>query len=164
LIKAAAIVLQQQPNTHFLIAGRGSDALKQGLEDLIADLNIGHRARLVGYAPSIPELLSAANIVAMPSWEEPFGLVALEGMAMAKPVVSTRAGGVPEFVLDKQVGLLVPPRDPVELARAILQLIADPELAKSMGQAGRRQVEARYTASQYVNRVAAILRGETMQA
>jgi glycosyltransferase involved in cell wall biosynthesis len=163
LIKAAAIVIQQQPDTHFLIAGRGPDALKQELEHLIADLGIGHRVRLVGYVPSIPEFLSAANIVAMPSWEEPFGLVALEGMAMAKPVVSTHAGGVPEFVLDKQVGLLVPPRDPVELADAILQLIADPDRAKSMGQIGRLQVEARYTASQYADRVATLLRSASTQ-
>ena len=149
LIKAAKIVLQSHPNAHFLISGRGTPAFKSSLENLISDLDLSNHVRLVGYVPSLPQFIAASNIVAMPSWEEPFGLVALEGMAMAKPVISTKAGGVPEFVLDNELGLLVRPRDPKDLAKAILQLIADPQRAKEMGLKGRQQVERFYTVSQY---------------
>ncbi|MCL5997033.1 MAG: glycosyltransferase family 4 protein [Chloroflexi bacterium] len=158
LIKAAAIVVDQYPNAHFLISGRGPEALKRHLEGLIADLNVGRQVKLVGYVPSVSEFVAAADIVTMPSWEEPFGLVALEGMAMAKPVVSTRAGGVPEFVIDRQVGLLVPPRQPAELAQAIIQLIADPARAKAMGYEGRQRVEKYYTAQRYIDRMTEVIR------
>lgn len=157
LVKAVPIVLQQHPDTHFLIAGRGSDEVKSLVEALILERNIGHRVRLIGYVPSIPELLAAADVVTMPSWEEPFGLVALEGMAMAKPVVSTRAGGVPEFLIDQEMGLLVTPRNPEELGAAISQLLADPERAKRMGTRGRQQVEAGYTVGHYIEQVTKLL-------
>jgi glycosyltransferase involved in cell wall biosynthesis len=93
----------------------------------------------------------------MPSWEEPFGLVALEGMAMRKPVVATRAGGVPEFVQDGQTGVLVPPRDPDALAEALLALIADPARARAIGARGRRHVEDAYTERHYVDNVRRVL-------
>ena len=89
----------------------------------------------------------------MPSWEEPFGLVALEGMAMAKPVVSTNAGGVPEFMRHKEFGLLVPPRNASALAEAIHYLIEHPAEAAAMGQAGRRAVEQHFTTPLYIRRI-----------
>lgn len=161
LIKAAAIVLRDHPEAQFLISGRAAwgqtDALKHSLEELIARLGVGRNVRLIGYVPSIPEFVAAANIVAMPSHEEPYGLVAMEGMAMARPVVATRAGGVPEFVLDQQVGLLVPPRNPEQLARAIACLAADPQRALEMGKRGRQRIEQHHTARQYASRVADLL-------
>ena len=88
LIRAAALVRSAWPEAHFLIAGRGPEHIRQSLERLIAAQGVGERVRLVGYVPSLPQLIAAASVVAMPSWEEPFGLVALEGMAMARPVVA----------------------------------------------------------------------------
>ncbi len=153
LIRAAALVRSAWPEAHFLIAGRGPEHIRQGLERLIAEQGVGDRVRLVGYVPSLPALLAAASVVAMPSWEEPFGLVALEGMAMAKPVVATRAGGVPEFLRDGESGILTEPRNPADLARAISELLADPERAEEMGRAGRQQVEQHYTERHYIDSV-----------
>ncbi|NTU79416.1 MAG: glycosyltransferase family 4 protein [Chloroflexales bacterium] len=153
LIRAAAQLLKHHPDTHVLIAGRGPSDLQQQLECMIAEHRIGDHVRLIGYVPSIPHLLASADIVTMPSWEEPFGLVALEGMAMAKPVVSTKAGGVPEFMRHKEFGLLIPPRDPAALAEALRYLIEHRTEARAMGQAGRREVERAYTMPLYVRRI-----------
>jgi glycosyltransferase involved in cell wall biosynthesis len=101
--------------------------------------------------------MATANVVAMPSWEEPFSLVALEAVATAKPVVATRAGGVPEFVLGGETGLLIPPRDPQALAEALIKLIDNPQLACAMGQKGRLRVEKLFTAQRYAKDVAQIL-------
>ncbi|MEO7913545.1 MAG: glycosyltransferase family 4 protein [Roseiflexaceae bacterium] len=161
LIQAAAIVIRERPDAQFLIAGRAAwadgGAVKQSLDDLIVRLAVGKNVRLIGYAPSIPQFLAAATIVAMPSQEEPYGIVAMEAMAMARPVVSTRAGGVPEFVVHKQVGMLVPPRNPAELAKAILYLINNPEAAQAMGQEGRRRIEEYHTARGYARQVAELI-------
>lgn len=153
LISAAATLLAEYPDLHVLIAGRGSGALTHELEQMIARLQIGHRVRLVGYVPSIPDFLMSGDIVAMPSWEEPFGLVALEAMAMARPIVATAAGGVPEFVKHGKFGLLVPPRDAMALANAIRQLIDDRSTAHSMGLAGRDAVVQTHTVECYARRV-----------
>lgn len=153
LIRAAALVRSAWPEAYFLIAGRGPEPIRQALERLIAEQGVGDRVRLIGYVPSLPGLLAAASVVAMPSWEEPFGLVALEGMAMGKPVVATNAGGVPEFLCDGESGLLAEPRSPASLARAISALFADPERAEEMGRAGRQQVEQHYTERHYIDSV-----------
>jgi glycosyltransferase involved in cell wall biosynthesis len=153
LICAAAQLLKYHPNTHVLIAGRGPIELQQQLEHMISAYNIGDRVRLVGYVPSIPHLLASADIIAMPSWEEPFGLVALEGMAMAKPVVSTNAGGVPEFMRHNEFGILVPPRDSDALAQAFRYLIEHRDHAQAMGLAARQEFERAYTTSLYVRRI-----------
>jgi glycosyltransferase involved in cell wall biosynthesis len=168
LVEAAPFVLQKHPNVLFLIAGRDTKeavfthgphatSFKAILKNRIAELNLTQQVRLVGYYPDLIELLAAADIVTMPSWEEPFGLVALEGMAMAKPVVSTRAGGVPEFMRDEKTGYLIPPREPAALAEALLKLLKDPLLAQSMGHEGRRCVEESHTAQVYAAHVAELL-------
>jgi glycosyltransferase involved in cell wall biosynthesis len=157
LIEASVHVLKRSPQAHVLIAGRGPDALRLRLERQIESLGVGQRVRLVGYVRSIPEFIAASNIVMMPSWEEPFGLVALEGMAMGKPVISTRAGGVPEFVVENEVGLLVPPRDPLALSQAILTLLDHPERAQTLGKNGLSRVRQHHNVSQYLARVTDVI-------
>jgi glycosyltransferase involved in cell wall biosynthesis len=77
----------------------------------------------------------------MPSFEEPFGLVFAEAMAMGKPVVALASGGALEVVADGETGLLSPPGDAGALADNISRLLADPALRESMGRAGRERVE-----------------------
>jgi glycosyltransferase involved in cell wall biosynthesis len=75
-------------------------------------------------------------------WAEPFGMVALEAMAAARPVVASRVGGLSDLVVDGETGLVVPPNDPVALAHALERLIARPDLREHLGAAARRRVAA----------------------
>jgi glycosyltransferase involved in cell wall biosynthesis len=87
-----------------------------------------------------------ATIVAVPSiWEEPFGLVAVEGMAAGRPVVASAVGGLRDIIADGETGLLVPPGDVEALAHALETLLDNPARCTAMGAAGRARVEEHYT-------------------
>jgi glycogen synthase len=93
----------------------------------------------------VTQLYSHAAVFACPSVYEPFGLINLEAMACQAPVVASAVGGILEVVEDGKTGLLVPPAQPEALANAITRVLSSPELARSMGQAGRRRVEAQFS-------------------
>lgn len=91
------------------------------------------------------QLYSHAAVFACPSVYEPFGLINLEAMACATPVVASAAGGIPEVVDDGITGVLVPPGRSDALAMALRRVLDEPERARAMGEAGRRRVEARFS-------------------
>ena len=86
-------------------------------------------------------------------WPEPFGIVAIEGMARGKAVIASRAGGLMDIVKDMETGLLVQPGDVADLAKALDMLISDPALATRMGTSGRLRCEQTYTASVVIPRL-----------
>jgi glycosyltransferase involved in cell wall biosynthesis len=88
-------------------------------------------------------------------WAEPFGLVLLECMAAGRPVIATRVGGIPEVVADRETGILVPPGDAAELARAMERLIADHALRESMGETAMKRSRS-FTADVVVPRIESI--------
>jgi starch synthase len=90
------------------------------------------------------QLLSHATMFACPSVYEPLGIVNLEAMACGTAVVASRTGGIPEVVADGETGLLVPPGDDERLAAALNALLADPDRARAMGQAGRKRAVAEF--------------------
>ena len=87
---------------------------------------------------------------------EPFGMVVIEGMAMGKPVVATRAGGPLDIVVDGKTGFLVPVGDAEALAGAVITLLRDPGLSTTMGAAGRERVEKMFDNRLYADRVQGI--------
>jgi starch synthase len=109
--------------------------------------------------PDVIQVLSHATVFACPSVYEPMGIVNLEAMACEVPVVATATGGIPEVVADGETGLLVPieqaadgsgtPLDPstfeADLASRLSELLADPELARTMGEAGRRRAVEQFS-------------------
>jgi starch synthase len=86
-------------------------------------------------------LINRCAVVVMPSLFEPFGLVALQAAHLARSVVASRVDGLLEVVVDGETGLLVEPEDAEALAGAIARLLAEPELARRMGQAGRQRAQ-----------------------
>lgn len=158
-IRAAAIVLKKYPNAYFLMAGRENvPGYQATLEQMIAQLKVGERVKLIGFCDNIPALYAGSSVVTMPSHEEAFGLVALEAMAMKKPVVATRAGGVPEFLPDGEAGLLIEPLDYEGLAKAITQLLDEPQMARKMGENGREIAENGYNDHVYGTQIADLFR------
>jgi Glycosyl transferases group 1 len=94
---------------------------------------------------AMPALLAACDVFALPSFEEPFGLVFLEAMAMKRPVVALANGGALEVVEHERSGLLSVPGDQLALATNLLTLLKDPALRTSIGESGRHHVETRFT-------------------
>jgi glycosyltransferase involved in cell wall biosynthesis len=94
----------------------------------------------------------------MSSVTEGLGSAVLDAMAMGLAVVGTRAGGIPEAVVDGETGLLVPPADPESLARAIVRLLKDPEERRRYGAAGRTRVETDFGVDKLVEGTLAVYR------
>lgn len=136
LLRAVALASVAVPRLHLLIVGDGP--LRQEVERLVRRLRLDDRVVLVGPRRDVPRLLAACDLFALSSAWEPFGIVYLEAAAMGLPVVGTAVDGAVEAVADGRTGVLVPPGDPVALARAIVRLATDPEGARRMGRAGRR--------------------------
>jgi len=131
-------------DTLLLYAGDGpAFASLQALRD---SLPSRERIRLYGYRADRELLLEASDVCVVPStWDEAFGLAALEAMARSKPVVATRVGGLPEIIRPGVTGLLVPPADAAQLASAMASLLTDRAAAARIGSYARDDVEARFT-------------------
>jgi glycogen(starch) synthase len=138
-IDAFASLADRYPTLRMTIAGDGE--ARSDLQGRIQALKLGERIEIVAALEPelVPELLNRATIAVVPSRNETFGLVALEAAIMARPVVASRVGGLPEVVADRKTGLLVEPDDGSGLAGAISSLLDDAELAVRLGRAGRRR-------------------------
>jgi glycosyltransferase involved in cell wall biosynthesis len=142
LVRAAALVVRQDPSFRLLVAGGG--ACLAALQELAGALGVGEQVRFLGQVRDIPGLLASAGLFVLPSLSEGVSLTLLEAMARGLPVVTTRVGGNPEVVAEGETGLLVPAQDPATLAAAILELRRDPERGRRMGLAGRERVERHF--------------------
>ncbi len=114
------------------------------LEGFVIGRNLQDYVRFLGYRTDVPTLLNAMDMVVMPSITESFPRALLEAMAMKLPVIATTVGGMPESVEDGKTGILVPPVDINSLSKAIKYLVANPEIRKRMGEAGRKRVEGKF--------------------
>ena len=121
------------------------ERLRAELEAQAAALGITTQVRFTGFRRDILALMQSFAIFVFPSSFEGLGTAILDAMALGKPVVATRVGGIPEAVQDGITGLLVPPRDPQAFAEAIRYLLRHPEQAKALGEAGRKRVEQYFT-------------------
>ena len=131
---------------HLWIAGDGSDWSK--LEGLTRELGLAARVRFLGFLDDVPGVLRSADIVALASRAEAFGLVLAEAGAFGLPVVSTLVGGIPEVIAQEETSLLVPPDDPTALAAALGRLAIDPALRHRLGAAGRERVGRLFSVQQ----------------
>lgn len=145
LLAAFARVRGELPNTWLLIVG--ADALEvhgssftAELKNLARDLGVADRVVFTGERSDVAQIMAACDVFTLASFEEPFGLVFLEAMAMQRPVVALNNGGTPEVVEHGLSGLLAPAKDVAALAGDILTLLKDPDLRKRMGAYGRSRV------------------------
>jgi len=148
LVEAAALVVRQVPDARFVIAGEGE--LRPALERQIKDHHLEKHVMLLGFRPDVLSLHKAFDLFVMSSVTEGLGTSLLDAMACAKPIVATRAGGIPEVVTEGTTGLLVPPRDHAAMAEAIARLLKDPSLRERMGAAGLRVVRDKFSAERMV--------------
>jgi len=106
--------------------------------------------RFLGYRPDVSTVMADLDVLMVPSFNEPFGRVALEAMALSKPVVASNSGGLPEIVVDRATGRLCPTGDAVAFADATVELLANRRLARQYGAAGRERVTHEFSTERMV--------------
>jgi glycosyltransferase involved in cell wall biosynthesis len=135
LLRAAARVRERLPEVRFLLIGQGP--LEPEARRLAAELGLDATVVFTGFRTDAHRLLAALDVFTLSSTYEGLPIALIEAMALGRPAVVTRVGGVPEVLADGDQGLLVPPRDPAALADGLLRLLGDPGLRDRMGAAGR---------------------------
>jgi glycosyltransferase involved in cell wall biosynthesis len=154
LVHAVPAVLRELPHARFIVAGEGEE--REALERRIAELEVGHAIRLIGFVRDMPELLAAADLFVLPSValegtpREGTPMAIVEALAAGLAVVTTQLSGNAEIIRDGFNGRVVPPQDPARLADAMVQVLRGPE-RRQMGENGRRLVEERYSIEYVVN-------------
>ena len=142
LLRAVAQARARVPAVTLDIAGRGP--LEPALKSFARELGLGDAVRFRGFVSPIQDAIEEAAIVVVPSLGEGFGMVALEAMERARPVIASAVGGLPEIVAEGETGLVVPSADAEALADAIVALTSDLGQAAEMGRAGRERALAEF--------------------
>lgn len=137
---------------------RGYEWYVDELRRTADDLGLGDHVRFDGYRTDIPECNARADVVLVPSRVEPFGNVAVEALAAARPLVASAVGGLREIVDDGRTGLLVPADDPAALADAVARLLEAPTDAAAMAQRGAADVRERFALARYEAEIERVLR------
>lgn len=156
LIRAFREVIQTLPEAKLLLVGKGEARPK--LEALVAELELERQVLFTGYRDhDLPAVLAAMDCFAlMGAGSDESCRAVLEAMAGGKPVVARKVGALPETVVDGETGFLLADDRPELLARALLAILTDPELALRMGAAGTRRVEREFSPERYVREVEAL--------
>jgi glycosyltransferase involved in cell wall biosynthesis len=161
-LRAMAHVAEAVPTAWFVLVGGTpfgvEDEYPARLLQLAGELGLGQRTVFTGQLDDVRPALAAMDVFVHPGDPEPFGLVNVEAMAMARPVVAFAHGALPEIVVDSDTGILVPPENIAALAQAVIHLLEEPARRRALGRAGRTRVEAQFTAVRMAEEVETVLR------
>jgi glycosyltransferase involved in cell wall biosynthesis len=144
MLDALPAVLAAVPAVHYLIIGGGESEYGTRLNAMTVERGISERVHFAGFQKSIAPYLSALDLYVHPSLKEAFGLAVVEAMVMAKAVVATTTGGLPEVVAEGETGLLVAPGDAESLAQAVISLLEDNHRRVRMGLAGKVRAQEKF--------------------
>lgn len=154
LLDAARILLRQGANVKVLVVGDGS--IRQDLLAQAGNLGVGERVVFLGHREDTDVLLQALDIFVLPSLSEGIPMALLEAMAASRPIVASRVGGIPEIIEDGVEGFLVESMDVNGLAERCRRLIESPDVARKMGEQGRKRVEREFSATAMADRVVSV--------
>jgi glycosyltransferase involved in cell wall biosynthesis len=155
-VDAAITVAWAFPKAKFLIAGDGS--LKKELEAKVKLANLGNRILFLGWREDNLRVISCLDILVQPSLNEAVGRVILEAQALGACVVASRVGGIPEIVTDQKTGILVEPQNAEKLAQAVMTLIKDAKLQKTIRENAEKWVRENFSAENMVAKINEIYR------
>lgn len=156
LLEAVRILRASKPNVTLLLVGDGP--LRSDLETNAKRLGLENAVIFTGHQDQAYDCLNLMDIFVLPSLHEGIPMVLLEALALERPVVATRVGGIPEVITHDLSGKLVHAGDADELAKSLAELIERPNTAKSLGIEGRRQVEREFSAHRMAERTAGVYR------
>jgi len=160
-LRMAQRLQKELPHARFLLIGeasRGESGEAQMILDKISEWQLENVVMPLGFRRDIPALLDAMDIFVFPAHAEAFGLVLIEAMAMAKPVISSNGDGVLDIVRDRETGLLVPPREVDALSAAALTLAQNASLRLALGQRARDHVLKYFTLERMLHALDSIYR------
>jgi glycosyltransferase involved in cell wall biosynthesis len=144
LVRAASLLRQRHPNSHYVLVGSPSPGNEQHelrLRELVSTLGLDDVITFVGDTNDPVSIFAALDIVVVPSIQpEPFGCVVIEAMAAGTPVVGSRCGGIAEQIVDEVSGLLFKPGDAEALAGALDRMLQNPSLRRRTAEEGSRRV------------------------
>ncbi len=165
LVAALALVRAAVPDARLVIVGQedlfaaqDGESYEAQVRAKITELGLEDRVHWAGWQGDMPQVMADLDILAMPSWEEPFGLVVTEAMAMQRPVVGFASGALPEIITNGEEGLLVPQKNVAALAEALIALLRDPARRENMGRKGRARVLRDFTPQRQCAEVVEIYR------
>ncbi|MBM3149885.1 MAG: glycosyltransferase family 4 protein, partial [Chloroflexi bacterium] len=155
-LEAARRTLAVLPGAHFLVIGDGPE--RGDLEALAASLGIDSAVSFLGHRQDVAAWMAISDVIVMASIREGLPYVLLEALALAKPVVATCVGGVPELIRDGETGLLVPTQQPARMAEAILYVLSHGEEAARLGEKGRELVWQKFSPQSMAHKTAEVYR------
>jgi len=135
----AAALCKEHDDLHFIIAGKGPE--EERIKSIILEQNLGSKIHLLGFREDVKEVMQSLDVFLMTSVTEGLGTIVLEAFAAGIPVVATRAGGIPEMVVDGVTGLLADPSDVDALKNATLRILNDPALRKQLTENAKERVK-----------------------
>jgi glycosyltransferase involved in cell wall biosynthesis len=147
-IRSIPKMLSSIPKARIVLVGDGP--LTNDLKSLSLKLGVRDKVIFTGFRSDIREILSAIDLLVIPSLVEGFPMITLEAMAMEKPVIATNIDGISEQIRDGKTGILVPAKDSDFLARATVSLLNDRETARRIGLAAKKEVEKKYSVEKMV--------------
>ncbi|MDP3731759.1 MAG: glycosyltransferase family 4 protein, partial [Candidatus Omnitrophota bacterium] len=146
----------------FLIVGsplKNEIKYLENVNKLISNLDLEGKIKITGFVTDIASIYRLLDIVVIPSTQfDSFPTVALEAMAMKKPVIASNIGGLPEMVIDGETGILVKPSDDKQLKSAIEKLAADEGLRKKMGEAGYERQNKYFNIADFQQKINALIK------
>jgi glycosyltransferase involved in cell wall biosynthesis len=157
LLDVAEDVCTQRPDARFVVVGEGP--LGKNLRDLAASRGLTGKVLFLGKRTDIPGLMAAMDLYLITSRREGLPLALIEAMMSARAVVSTSVGGIPDTIVHDREGILVEPEDKAGLSGAILALMDDTDLRRSLGASARRKAVERYSPEKVLGELEKIYRG-----
>jgi glycosyltransferase involved in cell wall biosynthesis len=156
LVRAIPYVLKKIPRVRFFIVGAGE--LMAELRQLAASLGLGRELVFTGFRQDVGGFYKIADLFVMSSIQEGLGTAVLDALALGKPVVAANSGGLPEIIHDDRTGRLVAAADPMALARGIIELLENHELAGQLAQRGKKMVKENFSVEAMAKKNIAVYR------
>jgi len=150
-LQAFALLRKKVPSAQAVVVGDGP--LRVVLEEMASRSDMGGKAHVFPSRNDLGNVLAAANILVIASRSESMPLLLYDAMAMARPIVATAVGGIPEVLEDGVTGILVPPESPHDLAMAMERLLSNPTMSMNLAQQARATAMERYNTDHCVQEV-----------
>lgn len=153
MLQAAKYIISRYPDTYFIFTGDGP--LENDLNRKALEMGISENIIFLGWRDDVAQIISIYDIFVLPSLNEGMGRVLAEAMALGKPIVASKIGGIPDLVIHGKNGFLVPPKNPKELAKYIQVLIEDKDKRGKMGLRGK-EMSLNFSAGGMIEKIASL--------